>query len=362
MKSPDDSTAGKQTDHRDELIARLRGQSVVIPDLDYIYKDCNPRTNPEIDELSSFVEDWIERYIPTPAERARQRKVNVALCCAYFWTHGSMDKLLVLTSFVAWLFFWDDEIDCGTLTNDSARTDAYCDATLAFMKHHLQPELNVTPPPAGRLHNSGMWAGIGKEMQVGQSKESRDRFAESVYRVVNAVRDTQAKWVIGMDSYDDYAKRRRAGVALDIVVTSLQWFHGLSLPASIWEHEAMQSVMDEVSITVFLFNDIVSLKKEVVDGQVDSTVPIYVWSQNSSPQAAVDKAVKMLEVSWGNLLAAGSRLQDVADTEQDKREVKVVVDSCKEILVGHMAYCLRSARYMTDATFEGQGNAFRVVL
>jgi hypothetical protein len=165
-----------------------------------------------------------------------------------------------------------------------------------------------------------------------------------------------------MDSYDDYAKRRREGVALDVVVTSLQWFHGLSLPPSIWEHEAMQSVMDEVSITVFLFNDIVSLKKEVVDGQVDSTVPIFVWSQNISPQAAVDKAVKMLEVSWENLLAAGTRLQDVADTEQDKREVNVVITCCKEILVGHMAYCLRSARYMTDATFEGESNAFRVVL
>lgn len=108
----------------------------------------------------------------------------------------------------------------------------------------------------------------------------------------------------------------------------------------------MQRVMDEVSITVFLFNDIVSLKKEVVDGQVDSTVSIFVWSQNMSPQAAVDKAVKMLEVSWENLLAAGTRLQDVADTEpclevnlhhlewtRSFAEIRIADDDTRKLLV-----------------------------
>tara|TARA_R110002003_G_scaffold61_1_gene5474 strand:- start:5427 stop:5924 length:498 start_codon:yes stop_codon:yes gene_type:complete len=165
-----------------------------------------------------------------------------------------------------------------------------------------------------------------------------------------------------MTSFADYAERRRAGVGLDIVVTSLQWLHSLALPPSIWEHDAMKDLMDEVAVGVFLFNDVVSLKKEVVEGYVDSTVPILVWNQNISAQAAVDKAVEMMETSWQGLLAAGTKLQDVADTEKEKSDVKVLVDCCKDVVVGHMAYCLRVSRYMADATFEGQGKAFRIVL
>jgi hypothetical protein len=50
----------KQTDHRDELISRLRGQTVVVPDLDYIYKDWKPRVHPDVDALRKFLEEWIE--------------------------------------------------------------------------------------------------------------------------------------------------------------------------------------------------------------------------------------------------------------------------------------------------------------
>jgi hypothetical protein len=62
MKATDISTLSKQTDHRNEIIAHLQGHSVVIPDLAYIYKDCEPHTNPDIDELRAFVEDWIAKY------------------------------------------------------------------------------------------------------------------------------------------------------------------------------------------------------------------------------------------------------------------------------------------------------------
>ncbi|KAF2022454.1 hypothetical protein EK21DRAFT_119754 [Setomelanomma holmii] len=157
-------------DHRDELIALLHGTTVVVPDLEYIYRDWVVRTHPQVDAARERLETWFETYVPTPAECAKQRKVDSALCSASFWTHGPEERFLVLSSVVAWVFFWDDEIDCGMLTNNAAKTDAYCDDTLAFIKHHLQPELDVAAPAAGRLHNSGMWEDIGKAVQKGQTK------------------------------------------------------------------------------------------------------------------------------------------------------------------------------------------------
>ncbi|KAF2022488.1 terpenoid synthase, partial [Setomelanomma holmii] len=192
--------------------------------------------------------------------------------------------------------------------------------------------------------------------------ESRDRFANAVYTLIDAVRASQAKWIVGVSSFVDYAERRRAGVGIDIIVTAVQWLHGLSLPPRIWEHQAMSSLMHETAISVYLFNDVVSLKKEVGEGFFDSTVPILVWNKSISPQAAVNEAVKMMENSWQSLLAAAETLKYFAKTEQDKREVQVLINSCKDIVVAHVAYCLRSSRYIAGITFEGCGKAFKIEL
>lgn len=146
------------------------------------------------------------------------------------------------------------------------------------------------------------------------------------------------------------------------LLTGMHWSYSLSLPSNIYDHEAAQALFREVTIGVFLFNDIISLKKEVVDGDVDSAIPILVMNEGITAQAAVDKCVKMTEDSWKKLLAAEQRLKVIAKTEHMKHDIEVLVGSCKDIVVGHMDYTLRASRYMSDATFEGKENSFRVVL
>jgi len=142
----------------------------------------------------------------------------------------------------------------------------------------------------------------------------------------------------------------------------MQWAYHLSLPSHIWNHEATQDIIHEVAVTVFLFNDLVSLKKEVVDSNVDSTIPILVWNEGISAQDAVFKAQKMMEESWEKLLAAERRLGLVSESEQIKHDLAVLVDGCKDVTVGHMAYALRALRYKTGVAFDGKDNGFSFVL
>ncbi|KAI8933044.1 hypothetical protein NX059_009693 [Plenodomus lindquistii] len=145
----------------------------------------------------------------------------------------------------------------------------------------------------------------------------------------------------------------------------LQWSYGLSLPQSIYDHEAAKAMFREVYIGVYLYNDLVSLKKEVVDGDVDSAIPIIVWQEGITAQAAVDRVVKNIETSWEGLLAAEQRLLDAAQNEKMRLDISRLVAGCKDIVVGHMAYTLRAARYMADATheeFKAQGGSFKVAL
>lgn len=194
---------------------------------------------------------------------------------------------------------------------------------------------------------------------------SRDRFTDSVCGFISAVRLSQGLWLEGCSTYEDYTKRRIATVGVEPLLMVLQWAYGLSLPQSIYDHEATKVMFREVYIGVYLYNDLVSLKKEVVDGDVDSAIPIMVWQEGIAAQAAVDRVVKTIETSWESLLAAEQRLLKVAQTKQMRCDILQLVAGCKDIVVGHMAYTLRAARYMADAThdeFKSQGGSFKVVL
>jgi hypothetical protein len=142
----------------------------------------------------------------------------------------------------------------------------------------------------------------------------------------------------------------------------MQWAYELSLSSSFWDHEATQALIREVGISVCLYNDLASLKKEVADGDVDSAVPILVWNEGLSPQQAVDSVIGMMEKSWERLLDAEHSLLAIPGTQQFKQDVAILVGGCKDVVVGHVAYSLKTARYMTGAKLNEQDNSFRVVL
>lgn len=183
-----------------------------------------------------------------------------------------------------------------------------------------------------------------------------------MYNFVTSVRTSQAQWLVGVTSFEDYKKRRLETVGSEPCVMAMQWGYGLSLPSHIWDHEATQTIIREVGISVFLYNDIASLKKEVIDGDVDSTVPILVWNEGITAQAAVLRIQKMIEESWERLIAAEKRLKSVTNTQQLKQDAEILIGGCKDIVVGHMAYSLRASRYMSSVTFLGAENSFQFVL
>lgn len=191
---------------------------------------------------------------------------------------------------------------------------------------------------------------------------ARDRFAESLYTFIKAVRLSQAQWLVGVTTFNDYIERRCRTVGTEPCITVLQWSYGLGLSSALWEHEATQTIIREVAISVCLYNDLASLKKEVADGDVDSAVPILVWNEGLTVQHAVNRVIKMVEQSWVRLLEAETRLLDATETDLEKHDVAQLVGGCKDIVVGHVAYSLRTARYMTGVQLNGHDSGFRVVL
>lgn len=352
-------------DYRAALATRLRGQTIIVPDvLRTVYNNPTIQLN-DTEILNGPVEAWLEKYVPTISQRAKKHKANIPLISSHFWTHVPKEKLEVLASFVAWIFLWDDEIDCGSLTLDrEERTDAYCDDAIAFIKSCMQPELNHVRPAAGRLHHSGCFIDIGTAMQDGQSKTDRDRYVNAIVAYINSVRASQAQWQVGVDSVEDFIERRSKTIAVYPTLYTHAWGYGIKLPEWIWDHESVQAMVREVSVTVALYNDMASLKKELKADEVDNIIPILVYHHNISAQEAVDMTVKILEDSYKTITAAIGRLESTVDAESDhiKRDVRVWVDACVDMLVGNVAWSLAIPRYLPRTAFSDGNLGFEIML
>ena len=94
-------------DHRTEIIARLRGQEIHVPDVYYIYTDWVTKVHPDVEVLRNHLEGYFQRFISTESQRKKQRRVDNGLCVGYFWTHVEPEKFIVLGELVAWVsHFW----------------------------------------------------------------------------------------------------------------------------------------------------------------------------------------------------------------------------------------------------------------
>ena len=114
-----------------------------------------------------------------------------------------------------------------------------------------------------------------------------------------------------MSTLEEYTARRLRTVGTNPCIAVMQWAYGLTLPPSVWDHEALLAIQREVAISDFLWNDIVSLRKEIDDGDIDSAIPVMVWNDGCSAQVAVDRCVRMVEESWARLLSL-SRLSAIS--------------------------------------------------
>jgi hypothetical protein len=221
-------------DYRSELVTRLRGQTVRVPELLLIFHDWTARKHPDAESLRVELEAFYQVHLPTAQQRLKAHKADLALFTSLFWSRVSKEKLVHFGQLSGWILMWDDEVDCGSLTHDCDGTSAYIDASATFLRHHLQPELNSPLPATGRLHNCGPWVELARAMQTGQTAADRDRFANSLYAYFEAVRASAVQRAVAVQELDAYVERRAKNVASELCLTVLPWAYGLALPAWIW--------------------------------------------------------------------------------------------------------------------------------
>lgn len=152
-----------------------------------------------------------------------------------------------------------------------------------------------------------------------------------------------------LPSLESYQRRRMGTSAVGVCMAIHEYALDMCLPQYIVDSPNMQSLWKETNIIISVYNDILSVKKEVAQNQVDSLIPLLYIANDHDPQAAIDDATKILVDAIAHFeLAADALLKDSAGEKLVRADLVKFIDSCRYACTANLNWSLRSGRYQLN--------------
>lgn len=235
-------------------------------------------------------------------KRKRLEAADFALFTALWWPDArSLAQAEILAYLVIWLFTWDDEIDepAGSYTDDETKAQAYRTHTLHFVGTCLG--LTSASEPSLVMSNRIVesFDVIGSALCASYNTHQRQRFFDEIVRFMSASEVEQAcRLQDRIFTLREYWSVRMGTSAVYIgsAAGEFSMSSGSPLPLEVMRSSEMQALWDETNIIISITNDLLSLRKEMKLGCIDSIIPL-TFALTRDIQTAVDQSVAALKAS-----------------------------------------------------------------
>nr|AHY23921.1 terpene synthase [Hypoxylon sp. E7406B] len=346
---------------REQLLTDTRGSRVMIPDLQSMISHWPQRTNTDVERLDEYVEKALTCFSSLSNNEARVRRLkatNVAFIAATWWPYASYKALEVLTSLLLWLFAWDDETDSpefSAVINDWDKASTFRQRTTNYLQQSLLKNsksnlANMSTDPINALFGPVAEA-------ISESCDDRQvgTFLDELLFYVKMCGEEQKLQVAHrLPTVEEYVRLRLGSGAVRVCFATIEYAYGITLSQKIMDDEAMQRIWHEANIIIHTTNDILSVKKEVAQSQVDSLVPLLALELGSM-QAAMNHAVDIVRSSIQRFdTAAIEILERYATTPKVQEDIRKSIDACRYACTSNLNWSLVSGRYKLNCqSMEG---------
>ncbi|KAI0418367.1 terpenoid synthase [Xylaria grammica] len=348
-------------DIRANLLKQIRGSRVRIPDLKSLLSHWPEEIHPRVDDLDQHVRATLEWIFMDPKDDHRLRKMkasNVGLLVASWYPYASFEALCVMATFFIWLFAWDDETDSfefSPLIQSLDSATAFRDQTMKFVRESLarhKPE-GFAVANAPRLISS--FESVGAAVRKSYNDDQIKRFLDELTFFIQMCEEEHSSQKIGrLPTFEEYMRRRMGSSAVGVCLALNDYTNGFTLPEDIMLDDFMKIIWHEANIIVSVMNDVVSIKKEIVQSQVDSLLPL-LFLRYGSIQTALDHAVHIVSSSIGRLETAERDILNrySTATAETQEKLRLHIKACKLACTGNLNWSLVSSRYGIHSASTG---------
>ncbi|KAI0851331.1 terpenoid synthase [Daldinia vernicosa] len=360
VAAPDIQPLLPPDDPREQLLSSIRGSRVFIPDLQTMISHWPRGSHPDIERLDKHVQEIIASLSSSTNSTARLRKLratNITSFTAAWWPYASYEALETVARLTIWLFACDDEIDStevSTIINDwdiastfRQRTIDYVQQSLSRIPKSRQTETNPLITCTGP---------IGEALLKSCNDRQISTYLSEVLLYVNMGGEEQKYQVARrLPTVEEYLGYRSGTSAVRVCFATIEYAWGMTLPQELFEDDDMRQLWYEIGVAIYVTNDILSIKKEVEESQVNSLVPL-LSLQLGSVQAAINRAVDIVYSSVQRFESVEKRILLRYSTMPEVQEdIRKFIDACKYAATANLNWSLTTGRYKVHCESMSSG-------
>jgi len=309
-------------------------------------KDCSPHVH-------DAVESWVSSWTQDEATHAKMRACNFGLLARSIYPDADEEAIAVMGCYHAWVFEWDDIFDQIRENTDGNALKQLQDET----KRHLA-YLLADPPgpkPAAMQPINSSFADIAARIVPSCSPGPRKRLLHDLVKYVDSVTGWQDRRDGSMPTLAEQYANRRLSSGIRPSICLIEYCYGLDVPSRIMKHEAIQEILERTTEIVMTTNDVVSLGPEMAAEQLSNIISVLVYQKDMNVQEAMDYTIALIQKAHVAFEAAERRLPlPTGDPEVDK-DVRQLVQGCKDICTGVINWSYKSRRYHGDTPIREDG-------
>ncbi|KAF2235443.1 terpenoid synthase [Viridothelium virens] len=336
----------------------LKGSSIRIPDLHAILRDMPSGTNCSIDLIRRDVEQRLEQLFSQGKRLEKLKRADAGGFGAAWWPYACYDAFRTCTYLGLWLFIWDDECDSlefSDLVNNLDRGRRFRTETIRYCRQCLgllKPGESLFTPTNPIITN---FKDVGDALVQSCSLGQRSWLMDEIEHFVRLVEQEQISYLSNCTpSVQEYRHRRMGTSAVSVCLVITDYAYDFELPKWITCDIEFKRIFDATNVIISTTNDILSLKKEINAGQIDSLIPL-LYLECQDVQKAVDQTTSMVEEAVYSFHESAERLLTLAGMDKALREMlQKMIDGCQYACTGNLAWSITSGRYLLDCqSLEG---------
>lgn len=280
-----------------------QGESTVgtihIPEL---YCPFPPAINPHVEAVQRLINQWMQarHYLRTEAAFERFKAARFASLTGRVHPEASFDSVLLVASYMSWLFMLDDLCDEESLGRDPERLRAVLYELIDHMKHPRPLRGDESPVVVGLAE---LWECMRLREVPGWTERFIRAFEGYALGCLWEAANRASNRVPSLAEYVEYRRHTSAVYAFFLLIELAEQ---VMLPVDVREH--LHALEVRANDGVCWVNDMSSLEKERRAGDVHNLVIVLQHEHGLSIQAAMEQAGRLFNTRMREYVELEQRL------------------------------------------------------
>ncbi|KAL5340249.1 terpenoid synthase [Aspergillus crustosus] len=345
---------------QEDIWRSINGQHVQIPNMLQLFPSWTLKLHPEYDRARDEILDpWIRRWVDNDRTCVKLQKAEFGIFAAILCADAPFDRFCTVAKYFTWYYLWDDIYDCGSLQGSSAtEMNRYRDASMQYIRHHLLPEYtspNLSLYPTELQKALLCWEEVGAHIRRVCSQETREILSEAMLDYIQAVGDANALFDDGKTpSLEAYWERRDHAAGIYPGIATIPFVYGVDITRSDVSNSDMKNLWKHTSYAVHIANDMLSLRKELNDRQLENLVPVLALNQGISINAAMQTSYEYAIENTNGIETSALAMEQSLGSGQ-RHLADAFSQGCRDLAVRLVYWSYSGQRYFRANEIDAEG-------